>query len=58
MERGDRVLCAFQVHARGRASGVVIDEELFHVIEMRDGLIRRLHAFRHRAVAVNAFEAT
>jgi ketosteroid isomerase-like protein len=58
VERGDRVLCAFGVHARGRASGIVIDEELFHVIEMRDGLIRRLHAFRDRALAVDAFEAT
>ena len=57
-ERGDRALCTFHVHARGRASGVVIDGELFHLIELRDGLIIRLDAFREREDAVAELEAT
>ena len=58
VQRGDRVLCPFQIRARGRASGVVIDGEMFHLIEMRDGLIGRLEAFRERAAALDALEAT
>jgi ketosteroid isomerase-like protein len=57
-ERGDRALCTFRIHARGRASGVVIDGELYHVIELRDGMIIRLDAFRERADAVAQLEAT
>lgn len=57
-ERADRALCTIDVHARGRASGVVIDEELYHVIEMRDGLIRRLEAYMDRDAAMQAFKAT
>jgi ketosteroid isomerase-like protein len=57
-ERGDRALCTIDVHARGRASGVVIEGELYHVVEMRDGLILRLTAFRDRSEAMRALEAT
>jgi ketosteroid isomerase-like protein len=57
-ERADRALCTFAVHARGRASGVVIDGELYHLLDMRDGLIRRLEAFRDRQAALKALEAT
>jgi ketosteroid isomerase-like protein len=57
-ERGDRALLTIDVHARGRASGVVIDGELYHLVEIRDGLILRLEAFRDRDAAVQAFEAT
>jgi ketosteroid isomerase-like protein len=57
-EHGDLVLCTIQIHARGRASGVVIDAELYHVIEMREGLIARLLAFRDRESAVQALGAT
>lgn len=57
-ERGDRALCTIDVHARGRASGVVIEGELYHVVEMRDGLILRLEAFRDRPEAIRALEAT
>jgi ketosteroid isomerase-like protein len=57
-ERGDRALCTIRVHARGRASGVVIDGELYHLIEVREGLISRLHAFRDRDGALRAFKAT
>jgi ketosteroid isomerase-like protein len=58
VQRGDHVLCPFQIRARGRASGAVIEGEMFHVIEMRDGLIVRLDAFRERSAAVDALDAT
>jgi ketosteroid isomerase-like protein len=57
-ERGDCALLTFQVHARGRASGVVIDGELFHLVEFRDGLMARLEAFQDRDSAVQALAAT
>ena len=58
VERGERVLCTIRIHARGRVSGVVIDGELFHLIQMRDGLIVRLEAFRDRDAAMQALGAT
>ena len=57
-ERRDRALCTFAVHARGRASGVVIDAELYHLLDMRDGFILRLEAFQDHAAALKALEAT
>jgi ketosteroid isomerase-like protein len=56
-ERGDRALCTIRIHARGRASGVVIDGELHHLVEFRNGLISRLDAFTEREDAVRAFDA-
>jgi ketosteroid isomerase-like protein len=56
--RGDRALCTIDIHARGRASGVVIEGELYHVLDFRDGLIVRLEAFRDRDAAMEALEAT
>jgi ketosteroid isomerase-like protein len=57
-QRGDRALLTIQVHARGRASGVVIDDALFHIVEVRDGMIRRLEAFQDKGDAMRALEAT
>ena len=57
-ERGDRVLLTIQVHARGRASGIEIDDELYHLVEFRDGLIARLEAFREHGSAMQALAAT
>jgi ketosteroid isomerase-like protein len=57
-ERGNKVLCTFAVHARGRASGVVIDGELYHLLDMQNGLILRLEAFQDYEAAVKALEAT
>jgi ketosteroid isomerase-like protein len=54
----DRALLTVQIQARGRASGVVIEGDLYHLVELRDGLILRLEAFRDRDTAVKAFEAT
>jgi ketosteroid isomerase-like protein len=57
-ERGDRALCTFNIYARGRASGVVIEGEMYHLIDVRDGLIQRLEAFRDRDDALHALGAT
>ena len=57
-ERGDRAVLTVQVHARGRASGVVIDDALYHHVEVRDGMIRRLEAFQDKGDAMAALEAT
>jgi ketosteroid isomerase-like protein len=57
-ERGDRAVLTVEVHARGRASGVVIDDELYHLVDIRDGMILRLEAFRDKDDAMAALEAT
>jgi ketosteroid isomerase-like protein len=56
--RDERALLTIEIHARGRASGVVIEGDLYHLVEIRDGLILRLEAFQDRDTAVKAFEAT
>jgi ketosteroid isomerase-like protein len=57
-ERGDRAVLTIDIHARGRASGVVIDGDLYHLVELRDGMILRLEAFRDKDVAMQALDAT
>jgi ketosteroid isomerase-like protein len=57
-ERGERALLTIDVHARGRASGVVIEGELYHLVEIRGGQILRLEAFQDRDAALRAFGAT
>jgi hypothetical protein len=36
---------------------VVIDGELYHLVEFRNGLVLRLDAFREREDALRAFDA-
>ena len=57
-ERGDRAVLTIDIHARGRVSGVVIDGDLYHLVELRDGMILRLEAFRDKDAAMQALEAT
>jgi ketosteroid isomerase-like protein len=57
-ERGHRAVLTVKVHARGRASGVVIDDELYHLVEIRDAMILRLEAFQEKDNAMNALDAT
>jgi ketosteroid isomerase-like protein len=57
-EQGESAVLTIDVHARGRASGVVIEGELFHLVELRDGMIMRLEAFQEREAAMAALEAT
>ena len=56
-KRGDRALLTLDIHARGRASGIVIEGEMYHLVEIRDGRILRLEAFRDRDAAVKALDA-
>jgi ketosteroid isomerase-like protein len=56
-ERGEHALCTLQIHARGRASGIVIDQEMYHLLELRDGMIARLEAFMDRDAAISALAA-
>jgi ketosteroid isomerase-like protein len=57
-ERRDRAVLTIDIHARGRVSGVVIDGDLYHLVELRDGMILRLEAFRDKDAAMRALEAT
>ena len=56
-EQGGSALLTIDVHARGRASGVVIDDALYHLVEVRDGMIQRLEAFQDRGDAMAALDA-
>jgi ketosteroid isomerase-like protein len=56
-ESGDSAVLTVTVHARGRASGVVIDDELYHLVEIRDDMILRLEAFQDKDDAMAALEA-
>jgi ketosteroid isomerase-like protein len=57
-ERGNRAVLTIDIHARGRASGVVIEGDLYHLVELREGMIMRLEAFRDKDAAMQALEAT
>jgi ketosteroid isomerase-like protein len=57
-ERGDSAVLTVKVHARGRASGVVIDALLYHLVEIRNEMILRLQAFQDKDDAMEALEAT
>jgi ketosteroid isomerase-like protein len=56
-DRGEHALCTICIHARGRASGIVIDSVLYHLLEVRDGMILRLEAFDDRDAAMKALVA-
>ena len=49
---GDRVFLAARFQARGRASGVEVDTRLFEVYTLRDGKVRRIDEYEHRAEAL------
>jgi ketosteroid isomerase-like protein len=57
-ERGHRAVLTIDIHARGRASGVVIEGDLYHLVELREGMIMRLEAFRDKDAAMQALQAT
>jgi ketosteroid isomerase-like protein len=57
-ERGDRAVLTLDVHARGRASGILIEGDMYHLVELSDGMILRLEAFRDKDAAMQALEAT
>ena len=57
LERGDRLLVPLRVRARGAGSEVEIEEDVWHVVLMRDGRIARLEIFFDRDAASAAFGA-
>jgi ketosteroid isomerase-like protein len=51
---GDRVLASISQSGRGRESGVPIVIHFFEVFTIRDGNVRKMEVFRHRADALEA----
>jgi ketosteroid isomerase-like protein len=51
---GDRVLASISQSGRGRESGVPIEIHFFEVFTIRDGKVREMEVFRHRAAALEA----
>ena len=56
-ERGDRLFVPLRVSARGVGSTVEIEQDVWHVIELREGRVARLEIFFHEDEALAAFEA-
>jgi ketosteroid isomerase-like protein len=50
----DRVLASIQQSGRGRESGVPIVIHFFEILTIRDGRVRQIEYFRHRADALEA----
>lgn len=57
-ERGARLLVTLRVTARGAGSEVEVEQDVWHVVDFRDGRIARLEIHFDRDDAVAAFEAT
>jgi ketosteroid isomerase-like protein len=51
---GNRVLAQVRQSGRDPQSGVPVEVQLFHVATLRDGRVRKLEFFRHRAEALDA----
>jgi ketosteroid isomerase-like protein len=51
---GDHVLVVGRVRAKGRGSGVQLDEPISSVIWFRDGKIQRMHSFLDQEAALSA----
>lgn len=54
IDAGQVVFAAVTVHGRGGESGISITQSMFHVFEMRDGKIVRLHEYLDRDQAREA----
>jgi ketosteroid isomerase-like protein len=57
LEEGDRILVVARVQARGRESGVEIDQTAFHLWTVADGRAVRFQAYVDRDEALSAFRA-
>ena len=53
-ERGDTVLVLGGVHARGRGSGIELEQEIGWIYEFRDGMLIRVRTYYDRAQAIAA----
>jgi uncharacterized protein len=56
-EIGDQVLVLTRVRAKGRGSGVEMNEPLAHLFEFRDGLLCRAETFLDRDKALEVAES-
>jgi ketosteroid isomerase-like protein len=54
IEEGDRVLVAARIRARGRESGIELDETAYHVLTIEDGRVVRFEVHMERAEALAA----
>jgi uncharacterized protein len=53
-DTGDNVVARIRLRGRGRASGVELDQVIFHVYEVRDGKLRRCRVFSEEGEARRA----
>ncbi len=54
VDLGDRVVATVRFRARGRASGIEVDDRLYDVFTLRDGKIVRMDQFTQRSEALEA----
>lgn len=54
LEAGDDVLAKCRQRARGRASGVEVEQRLFNVWTLRDGIVVRMRIYHDEAEALEA----
>jgi ketosteroid isomerase-like protein len=48
------VVVSVRVVARGRGSGIPVNQQVFSVITVRDGKVARIHDYIERAIALEA----
>jgi ketosteroid isomerase-like protein len=53
-EQGDWVITRVRVHARGRGSGIEVENVRHHAAEIRDGQVTRLEVHEDRGAALRA----
>jgi ketosteroid isomerase-like protein len=51
---GDHVIVTYQTHARGRGSGIVVDQAITLLWTLRAGQVVHIRAYADRAVALQA----
>jgi ketosteroid isomerase-like protein len=54
VDMGDRVVATVRFRARGRGSGIEVDDRLYDVFTLRDGKIVRMDQFTERSEALEA----
>ena len=54
---GDRLLLEYTTHARGRGSGLDVDQDFFALVAIRDGKVLEFRNFESREQALRAGEA-
>jgi ketosteroid isomerase-like protein len=54
VEAGDEVVASIRISARGRESGIAIDQRLFAVWTVRGGRVVRVRGYRDQAEALEA----